>query len=132
MLGMLGKLWAVGKLERKQSLGKQAESKCVSRKQVHRQESKCASHPCYQANLGKRYTLTIEIPNAYAKKTRNIPIILQILRISSIATMNPFIHLPDYRVIVCAGPRCKYVVLPIHVDSHLGDARHNYSKEQWE
>ena len=46
--------------------------------------------------------------------------------------MNPFIHLPNYRVIVCAGPRCKYVVLPIHVDSHLGDARHNYSKEQRE
>jgi len=99
---------------------------------VHRQESKCASHPCHQANLGKRYTPTIGIANAYAKKTRSIPIILRILHISSIAAMNPFIHLPDYHVIVCAGPRCKYVVLPIHVDSHLRDARHNYSREQRE
>jgi len=48
------------------------------------------------------------------------------------AAMNPFIHLPNYHVIVCAGPRCKYAVLPIHVDSHLSDARHNYSKEQRE
>jgi len=46
--------------------------------------------------------------------------------------MNPFIHLPDYHVIVCVGPKCKYAVLPIHVDSHLSDARHNYSKEQRE
>jgi hypothetical protein len=46
--------------------------------------------------------------------------------------MNPFIHLPNYHVIVCAGPRCKYAVLPIHVDSHLSDTRHNYSKEQRE
>jgi hypothetical protein len=46
--------------------------------------------------------------------------------------MNPFIHLPNYHVIVCAGPRCKYVVLPIHVDSHLSNAHHNYSKEQRE
>ena len=46
--------------------------------------------------------------------------------------MNPFIHLPNYHVIVCAGPRCKYAVLPVHVDSHLSDARHNYSKEQRE
>jgi hypothetical protein len=44
--------------------------------------------------------------------------------------MNPFIHLPNYHVIVCAGPRCKYAVLPIHVDSHLSDARHNYNREQ--
>ena len=46
--------------------------------------------------------------------------------------MNPFVHLPDYYVIVCSGPRCKYAVLPIHVDSHLSDARHNYNKEQRE
>src|SRR5277367_2729415 len=46
--------------------------------------------------------------------------------------MNPFIHLPNYHVIVCVGPRCKYAVLPIHVDSHLSNARHNYSKEQQE
>src|SRR5450432_2318610 len=46
--------------------------------------------------------------------------------------MNPFIHLPDYHVIVYVGPRCKYAVLPIHIDSHLGNARHNYSKEQRE
>jgi hypothetical protein len=46
--------------------------------------------------------------------------------------MNPFIYLPDYYVIVCAGPRCKYIVLPIHIDSHLSDTRYNYSKEQRE
>jgi hypothetical protein len=46
--------------------------------------------------------------------------------------MNPFIHLRDYRVIVCAGPKCKYAILPIHVDGHLSDARHNYNKEQRE
>jgi len=31
--------------------------------------------------------------------------------------MNLFIHLPDYRVIVYTGPKCKYAVLPIHGDS---------------
>ena len=46
--------------------------------------------------------------------------------------MNPFIHLPNYHVIVCIGPKCKYAILPVHVDSHLSDARHNYSKEQRE
>ena len=46
--------------------------------------------------------------------------------------MNPFIHLPNYHVIVYVGPRCKYAVLPIHVDSHLSNARHNYNKEQRE
>ena len=46
--------------------------------------------------------------------------------------MNPFIHLPNYRVIVCTGPQCKYAVLPIHVDSHLSNVRHNYKKEQRE
>jgi Orsellinic acid/F9775 biosynthesis cluster protein D len=49
-----------------------------------------------------------------------------------IPIMNPFIHLPDYRVIVCAGPECKYAILPIHVDRHLSSSRHNYSKEQRE
>lgn len=29
-------------------------------------------------------------------------------------------------------PQCKYAVLPIHVDSHLSDVRHNYNKEQQE
>ena len=46
--------------------------------------------------------------------------------------MNPFIHLPDYRIIVYTGPKCKYAILPIHVDSHLSDSRHNYNKEQRE
>ena len=46
--------------------------------------------------------------------------------------MNPFIHLPKYRVIVYTGPKCKYDVLPIHVDSHLGSSHHNYDKEQRE
>ena len=46
--------------------------------------------------------------------------------------MNPFIHLPNYRVIICAGPECKYAILPIHVDRHLSNSRHNYNKEQRE
>jgi hypothetical protein len=46
--------------------------------------------------------------------------------------MNPFIHLPNYGVIVCVGPKCKYAVLPIHVDSYLSNACHNYNKEQQE
>ena len=46
--------------------------------------------------------------------------------------MNPFIHLPNFRVIVCAGPKCKYAILPIHVDSHLSNPRHDYNKEQRE
>ena len=46
--------------------------------------------------------------------------------------MNPFLHLPNFRVIVCSGPRCKYAILPIHVDSHLSDPRHNYNPEQRE
>ena len=46
--------------------------------------------------------------------------------------MNPFIHLPNYRVIVCTGPECKYAVLPIHVGQHLSSTRHNYNKEQRE
>ena len=46
--------------------------------------------------------------------------------------MNPFIHLPNYRVIVCEGPECKYAILPIHVNRHLSDSRHNYNKEQRE
>jgi hypothetical protein len=46
--------------------------------------------------------------------------------------MNPFIHLPDYHVIVYARPKCKYAVLPIHVDSHLSNVRHNYNREQRE
>jgi hypothetical protein len=110
-----------------------------ARKQIHRSESRCAGQESGQFPThvtkpiqGKRYTPTIEIANAYPQETRNIAIILQILRISSIATMNPFIHLPDYHVIICVGPRCKYAVLPIHVDSHLSNARHNYSKEQRE
>ena len=52
--------------------------------------------------------------------------------IAIVPIMNPFIHLSDYRVIVCTGPQCKYAVLPIHVDSHLSDVRHNYKKEQQE
>ena len=66
--------------------------------------------------------------------------------------MNPFIHLSDYHVIVCAGQTCryavlpihlsdyhviacteqtcKYAVLPIHVDSHLSSPHHNYNTEQ--
>jgi len=46
--------------------------------------------------------------------------------------MNPFIHLPNYRIIICTGPKCKYAILPIHVDNHLSDPRHNYSREQRE
>lgn len=46
--------------------------------------------------------------------------------------MNPFINLSNFRVIVCGGPRCKYAVLTIHVDSHLSSQHHNYNKEQRE
>ena len=46
--------------------------------------------------------------------------------------MNPFVHLPNFRIIVCTGQKCKYAVLPIHVDRHLSDPRHNYNKEQRE
>ena len=46
--------------------------------------------------------------------------------------MNPFTHLPNYRAIVCLGQKCKYAVLPIHVDSHLSSPHHNYNKEQRE
>src|SRR5271168_4067523 len=46
--------------------------------------------------------------------------------------MNPFIHLPSHRTIVCVGPKCKYAILPVHVDSHLSDPRHNYNREQRE
>src|SRR5271170_4324576 len=46
--------------------------------------------------------------------------------------MNPFVHLPNYYVIVCIGPKCKYTVLPVYVDSHLSSPRYNYSREQQE
>lgn len=43
--------------------------------------------------------------------------------------MNPFVHLLNYRAIVCAGLDCKYAVLPIHIDSYLDSLRYNYNKE---
>lgn len=46
--------------------------------------------------------------------------------------MNPFVHLPNYRAIVCTSLECKYAVLPIYVDSHLSSPHHNYNKEQQE
>jgi hypothetical protein len=49
-----------------------------------------------------------------------------------IPIMNPFIHLPDFNIIVCTGQKCKYAILPIHMDSHLSSPRHNYNKEQRE
>lgn len=44
--------------------------------------------------------------------------------------MNPFVHLPEYHVIVCSGQKCKYAVLPVHINSHLGSPHHNYNREQ--
>jgi hypothetical protein len=70
-----------------------------------------------------------------SKQSLHLPSILpanqSIIKII-IPIMNPFIHLPKYRVIVCTGLECKYAVLPIYVDSHLRDPRHDYDKEQQE
>jgi hypothetical protein len=46
--------------------------------------------------------------------------------------MNLFIHLPNYRIIVYTGLKCKYAILPIHVDSYLSNSRYNYNREQRE
>jgi Orsellinic acid/F9775 biosynthesis cluster protein D len=70
-----------------------------------------------------------------SKQSLHLPSILlanqSIIKII-IPVMNPFIHLPKYRVIVCTGPKCKYAVLPVYVDSYLRDLRHDYDKEQQE
>jgi hypothetical protein len=43
--------------------------------------------------------------------------------------MNPFIHLPQYSVIVCR--KCKYAVLPSQIDAHLKNKKkHRYNKEE--
>src|SRR5271155_3016024 len=43
--------------------------------------------------------------------------------------MNPFIHLPQYSVIVCR--KCKYAILPSQIDAHLRNKKkHGYSKEE--
>ena len=45
--------------------------------------------------------------------------------------MEPFVHLPEYRIIICV--ECKHAVLPSHVDAHLKDEnKHNASKEEQE
>jgi hypothetical protein len=44
--------------------------------------------------------------------------------------MNPFVHLPEYHVVVCTGKECRYAVLPVHVDSHLSSPHHGYNPEQ--
>jgi hypothetical protein len=44
--------------------------------------------------------------------------------------MNPFVHLPEYHVVVCTGKECKYAVLPSHIDSHLNRSHHNYNQVQ--
>ena len=42
--------------------------------------------------------------------------------------MFPFVHLPQYGLIVCS--ECQHAVLPSHVDTHLGDKkRHDMPKE---
>src|SRR3984893_13282455 len=46
--------------------------------------------------------------------------------------MNPFVHLTDFHIIVYIGQKCKYAMLPIHMDSHLSSPHHNYNKEQQE
>jgi Orsellinic acid/F9775 biosynthesis cluster protein D len=33
-------------------------------------------------------------------------------------------------MLVCTGKECKYAVLPIHINSHLSSACHNYNPEQ--
>jgi len=41
--------------------------------------------------------------------------------------MDPFIHLPDYKVIVCTD--CQYAVLPSQISHHLSSStRHNMAK----
>ena len=42
--------------------------------------------------------------------------------------MEPFIHLPQYRVIVCR--QCKYAVLPSQIDAHLSSKKHGLGKDQ--
>ena len=45
--------------------------------------------------------------------------------------MEPFVHLPEYRIIVCT--ECKHAVLPGHVDTHLKDPdKHNAGNEERE
>ncbi len=33
--------------------------------------------------------------------------------------MEPLIHLPTYRVIICSDSSCRYAVLPSNVNTHL-------------
>ena len=40
--------------------------------------------------------------------------------------MDPFVYLPNYRVVVCSDPLCRYAVLPTYTHSHLRD-RHQVS-----
>ena len=43
--------------------------------------------------------------------------------------MDQFIHLPEFQVIVCK--KCKYAVLPSHIDSHFAPARpHGFKKQE--
>ena len=46
-------------------------------------------------------------------------------------TIEPFVHLLEYCIIVCV--ECKHVVLPSHVDAHLKDKnKYNTTKEEQE
>lgn len=33
--------------------------------------------------------------------------------------MEPFVHLPQYQVMICSDKSCRYAVLPSHADQHL-------------
>ena len=43
--------------------------------------------------------------------------------------MDQFIHLPDFRVIICK--KCKYAVLPGHIDAHFARQwPHRFNKQE--
>jgi RecQ family ATP-dependent DNA helicase len=44
--------------------------------------------------------------------------------------MDPFVHFPEQRLVVCSDPECRHAVLPNNIDTHLKDKdTHNMPKE---
>ncbi|KAH6689243.1 hypothetical protein BKA61DRAFT_585163 [Leptodontidium sp. MPI-SDFR-AT-0119] len=44
--------------------------------------------------------------------------------------MDPFVHVPEQRLVVCSDPECRYAVLPSNINTHLKDEdTHNMPKK---
>lgn len=47
---------------------------------------------------------------------------------STVFTMDWFIHLPEFRVVICK--ECKYAVLPSHIDAHFTGGPHKLDRTE--